>query len=575
MVMFSEECMDIQLCKGSWVRSHLPPGLPVLAHRAISEVQGLPVCASRTIYPVEQRSHSRNQGKSCQPTDVYRGVKCRGNEYMRQGRSIGSQCVTTSQRFSDNKIRRQLRNPFAHLLQRNFRIKVVGTADHIDRTVFSDPLREPFPEQARDTAVRASAHSMYVQDDHKTNLKKKHYICRITRKNETSHIMKRTIIAAAALLMAAGSLAQAQPSKAPEYQFTTVKENKITPVKNQYRSGTCWCFSTLSFIESEILRQTGIETDLSEMFVVSRAYHDRAVKYVRLDGNLGFSAGSSFGDVFQVIKKYGIATQEQYSGLQYGTSLPEQNEMDAVLAAYVRAVVANPNKKLSTAWLKGLDGVLQAYQGEWPDLAVTQAKRDELKINVDDYVNICSFASEELYQPHIIEVADNWRWGAAYNVTMDEMMDILYKAIEGGYTVAWGADVSESGFTRNGLAIVPKPKEAKPAAGSDQEHWLGKEEAKPESAAAELPEEMTITDEMRQLAYDCKETTDDHGMHIYGVAKDQNGNKYFMVKNSWGDSGKYHGIWYASDAYVRYKTLNFIVHKDALSKDMKKKLNIK
>lgn len=386
--------------------------------------------------------------------------------------------------------------------------------------------------------------------------------------------MKKTIIAAAALLMAAGSFAQAQ-TKAPEYEFTTIKENKITPVKNQFRSGTCWCFSTLSFIESEILRQTGVETDLSEMFVVSRAYHDRAVKYVRLDGTLGFSAGSSFGDVFQVIKKYGIATQEQYPGLQYGTSLPEQNEMDAVLAAYVRAVVANPNKKLSTAWLKGLDGVLQAYQGEWPELSTTQAKRDELKINVDDYVNICSFASEELYQPHIIEVADNWRWGAAYNVTMDEMMDILYKAVEGGYTVAWGADVSESGFTRNGLAIVPKPVEAKPAAGSDQEHWLGKEEAKPEQAAAALPEEMTITDEMRQLAYDCKETTDDHGMHIYGIAKDQNGNKYFMVKNSWGDSGKYHGIWYASDAYVRYKTLNFIVHKDALSKDMKKKLNIK
>jgi len=387
--------------------------------------------------------------------------------------------------------------------------------------------------------------------------------------------MKKTIIAAAALLVSLAAFAQGAP-KAPEYQFTTVKENPITSIKNQYRSGTCWCYSALSFVESEIMRQTGVETDLSEMFVVSRAYHDRAVKYVRMDGHIGFSAGSSFGDAFEVIRKYGIASQEAYPGMQYGTELPVQMELDAVLLNYVKAIVSNPNKELSTAWLKGYDGVLQAYQGEWPALEQTKAYRDQLKINVEDFVNICSFQSEELYKPCIIEVCDNWRSGTAYNVTMDEMMDIMYRAIENGYTIAWGADVSEKGFTRDGLAIMPKPVEAKkPAAGSDQEHWVGKAEEKPEEAAAELPEELTITDEMRQEAYDRKTTTDDHGMHIYGVATDQNGNKYFMVKNSWGETGKYNGIWYASDSFVRYKTLNFFVHKDALSKDMKKKLNIK
>jgi len=389
--------------------------------------------------------------------------------------------------------------------------------------------------------------------------------------------MKKTLIMAAALLASATLFAQGPMPKAPEYQFTTVKENPITPVKNQYRSGTCWCFSGLSFIESEVLRQTGIETDLSEMFVVSHAYHDRAVKYVRMDGHLGFSAGSSFGDVFAVVKKYGIASQETYPGMQYGTELPVQMEMDAVLKGYVDAIVRNPNKELSTAWLKGLDGVLQAYQGEWPEEAAAKAYRDGLKINVDDYVNICSFKSEELYQPCIIEVCDNWRSGTAYNVTMDEMMDIMYNAFDNGYTVAWGGDVSENGFTRDGLAIVPKPVEAKkPAAGSDQEHWVGKAEEKPEEVvAATLPEEMTITDDMRQEAYDRKNTTDDHGMHAYGYAKDQNGTKYLLIKNSWGDTGKYHGIWYMSDAFARYKTLNIIVHKDALSKDMKKKLGIK
>ena len=395
--------------------------------------------------------------------------------------------------------------------------------------------------------------------------------------------MKLHLILSAAFLALMSYAASAQEaSKAPEYEFTVVKENPVTSIKNQYRSGTCWCYSALSFIESEILRTKGQEVDLSEMFVVGKSYHDRAVKYVRVDGHLNFAAGSSFGDVLHVIKDYGIVPQEAYSGFNYGTEMPEQSELDAVLKAYVDAVAKNPNRKLTTAWLNGLDGILDAYFGEVPETFnvdgaeyTPESYRDHLGINYDDYVNITSFTHHPFYEPFIIEVCDNWRWDSAYNLPMDEMMEVMYNAIDKGYTIAWGSDVSEKGFTRNGLAVMPV-EEKKVTAGSDQERWVGKAAEQPKEAEkTSIPEEMTITQEMRQEGYDRKTTTDDHGMHIYGVAKDQNGTKYFMVKNSWGETGKYKGVWYASDAFVRYKTLNVVVHKDALPKHIAKKLGIK
>ena len=391
----------------------------------------------------------------------------------------------------------------------------------------------------------------------------------------------RSIISAAACALIAVSAA-AQAPKAPEYEFTVVKENPVTSIKNQYRSGTCWCYSALSFIESEILRTKGQEVDLSEMFVVGKSYRDRAVKYVRLDGHLNFAAGSSFGDVLHVIEDYGIVPQEAYSGFNYGTEMPEQNELDAALAGYVRAIAQNPNKKLTTAWLNGFDGILDAYLGEVPEtFAVNgtqytpESYRDALGINADDYVNLTSFTHHPFYESFIIEVPDNWRWDSAYNLPIDELMEVMYNAIDKGYTIAWGSDVSENGFTRDGLAVMPVEKKTA-AAGSDQERWVGKAADQPkEEVKAELPQEMVITQEMRQDGYDRKTTTDDHGMHIYGVAKDQNGTKYFMVKNSWGETGKYKGVWYASDSFVKYKTLNVVVHKDALPKNIAKKRGIK
>ena len=391
----------------------------------------------------------------------------------------------------------------------------------------------------------------------------------------------RHLIFCAALLLSFSAVAQ-PAQESPDYQFTTVKENPITSIKKQYRSGTCWCFSALSFIESEILRTSGKEVDLSEMFVVGHSYHDRAVKYVRLDGHLNFAAGSSFGDVLHAINDYGIVPQDAMPGLCYGSDKPEHFEMDAALKGYVDAIKDNPNKKqLTTAWQKGFDGIVAAYLGEYPASFTVdgveytpESYRDKLGINTADYVNLTSFTHHPFYQPFIIEVCDNWRWDSAYNLPIDELMQVMYNAIEKGYTIAWGSDVSEKGFTRNGLAVALKD-EVK-AGGSDQERWVGKaKEEKAEETAVALPEEVTVTQEIRQEGYDRKTTTDDHGMHIYGLAKDQNGTNYFMVKNSWGDAGKYKGIWYASDAFVRYKTLNIVVHKDALPKDIKKKLGIK
>ena len=385
------------------------------------------------------------------------------------------------------------------------------------------------------------------------------------------------ILTAAALSLVSAAMSAQQT---PDYEFTVIKENPITSVKNQNRSGTCWCYSALSFVESEILRTKGQEVDLSEMFVVGKSYRDRAVKYVRLDGHLNFAAGSSFGDVLHVINDYGIVPQSAMNGMNYGSVLPEQYELDAALKGYVSAIASNPNKKLSTAWVNGFDGIVEAYLGEYPETFTVDGKeytpesyRDHLGINMDDYVNITSFTHHPFYEQFVIEVPDNWRWDTAYNLPMDEMMDVMFNAIEKGYTVAWGSDVSETGFTRNGIAVALA--ETKNTSGSDQERWVGKADAPKEEAKVALPEEVTVTQEMRQEGYDRKTTTDDHGMHIYGLAKDQNGTKYFMVKNSWGESGKYKGIWYASETFVKFKTLNIVVHKDALPKDIAKKLGIK
>ncbi len=395
--------------------------------------------------------------------------------------------------------------------------------------------------------------------------------------------MKKTLVSIALIALTVTASGQRKEPRFPEMTFTTVKANPITPVKNQHRSGTCWAFSGIGFLESEAIRINNIKDtlaypDFSEFFVVSHSYLDRAEKFVRLDGKLGFSAGSECGDVLDVVRDYGIVTNEAMSGMQYGSDLPQQSELDAVLKAYVGAVASNPNRTLTTAWKKGFKGVLDAYLGAWPETFTVNGKeytpqsyRDAMRINPDNYISFTSFTHHPFYTKFALELCDNWRWGEDYNIPIDELMTMIDTAINDGYTICWGADVSRWGFTRNGLAILLKEGEFS-TAGSDQEHWVGKEETKP--AEEFVLNEVEPTQESRQFEFDNKTLTDDHGMQIFGIAKDQNGKKYYMVKNSWGTKSKYNGIWYASEAFVKAQTIDVFLHKDAVSKELKKKLGV-
>lgn len=369
------------------------------------------------------------------------------------------------------------------------------------------------------------------------------------------------------------------------YVFTTVKELKITPVKNQNRTGTCWCFSTLGFLESELLRMGKGEYDLSEMFIVSKNYKDKAEKFVRLHGKLNYAQGGSFEDVLQAWKEYGIVPESVMNGLQYGEDMHVHNELESASRAYLDEIIKNPNRKLSTAWKKGFDGIIDAYLGTAPEKFTYNGKEytpksfaAELGINPDDYVSLTSYTHHPFYTEFPIEVEDNWRWADSYNLPIDELMQVFDNAINTGYTIAWGSDVSEKGFTRNGIGVIPDI-ESMERSGSDQDRWLGLSTSEKDAEIKKMMEkpckELEITQEMRQQAYDNYETTDDHGMQIYGIAKDQTGKKFYMIKNSWGTDNKYKGTWYISENFVKYKTMNIVVHKDALPQAIKDKLHIK
>ena len=401
--------------------------------------------------------------------------------------------------------------------------------------------------------------------------------------------MKRTFAFAFAALLVVGAYAQqprpAAPVKPADFTFTVVKENPITSVKNQNNSGTCWCFSTLSFLESEVIKAKGIKDpalypDFSEMFIVRRSYYDRAIKFVRLDGSMNFAVGSDFGDVIETAKAYGLVDQKAYTGMQYGYDLPVQGELDAGLKGYVNAIVKNPNRKLTKVWPKGVDGILDAYMGQVPENFVVngvtytpESYRDAQGINLDDYIGFTSYTHHPFYTQFAMEVQDNWRCTPSWNVPLDEFMAIMDYAVENGYTVAWGGDVSETGFTRDGLGLLLDT-QAKPTAGSDQERWVGRGDA-PKPEAKPAVKEIKVTQELRQQYYDEKTSTDDHGMHLYGIAKDQNGNKYYMIKNSWGETGAYKGLWYMSEEFAKGKTLNIMVNKKAVPKEILKKIGVK
>lgn len=400
--------------------------------------------------------------------------------------------------------------------------------------------------------------------------------------------MKKILVSALAVIcaMSSGYAKDKKSTTAEEgYVFTPVKELKITPIKNQNRSGTCWCFSSIAFLESELLRMGKGEYDLSEMFIVSKNYKDKGEKFVRLHGQLNYGQGGAFEDVLQAWKDYGIVPESEMKGLEYGEENHVHGEIEAFSKAYLEAVVKNPNKKLSPVWKKGFDGIIDAYLGVAPEKFTYNGKEytpksfaAELGINPDDYVSLTSYTHHPFYSQFPVEVEDNWRWATSYNLPIDELMQVFDNAINTGYSIAWGSDVSEKGFTRSGIAVMPDI-EAMERSGSDQDHWLGLSKSEKDAEIKKLIEkpckEIEVTQEMRQEAYDNYETTDDHGMQIYGIAKDQTGKKFYMVKNSWGTDNKYKGTWYASETFVKYKTMNIVVHKDALPKAIKDKLGIK
>lgn len=368
--------------------------------------------------------------------------------------------------------------------------------------------------------------------------------------------------------------------------FTVIKELPVTSMKDQNKSGTCWAYSTLSFFESEILKNSGKTYDLSEMFVANKTYMDRATKAVRMHGDVSFSQGGSAYDVLYCLKNYGIVPENAMPapGTLIGDSLANFDEFFEVMTPYVEGIAKSKASKISSAWKNGLQGILDAYLGEIPESFSYEGKTytpqsfvESLGLNLDDYVTITSYTHHPMWSQFAVEVQDNWRWPLSYNVPIEDLTRIIDNALENGYTVAWGGDVTEDGFTRDGLGIAYDMDKVRSMSGTDADRWfqLSKTEKKSmaDSLGVNIPE-IVPTQEMRQTAFDNWETTDDHGMHIYGVAKDQNGREYYMVKNSWGEFGDYKGTWYMTKNFVAYKTMDYMVNKNAIPKDIRKKLGI-
>jgi hypothetical protein len=379
---------------------------------------------------------------------------------------------------------------------------------------------------------------------------------------------------------------KAEKSNANKPVFTVIKENKITSIKNQSRSGTCWDYSTLSFLEAEILKKTGKTYDLCEAFVANKTYFDRAVQVVRMHGDCQFAQGGSAYDPIYCLKHYGICPEDAMPlpGTLYGDSLNNFNEFFDVMTPYVLSVAKSKTDKLSSQWKVALHGIIDAYLGKCPEKFTYQGKSytpmsfaQSLEINPDDYESFTSYTHHPFWTAFAVEVQDNWRNPLSWNLPLDDMMRIIDNAVMNGYTVAWGGDVSEPGFTRDGLAYSIDAKKAQSLSGSDMAHWLKltKTEKKNmlDSLGCKVPE-VTPTQKLRQERFDNWELTDDHGMLIYGIAKDQNGKEYYMVKNSWGETGDYKGIWYMTKNYIANNTMDFIVNKNAVPKDIRKKLGI-
>ena len=399
--------------------------------------------------------------------------------------------------------------------------------------------------------------------------------------------MKKTIVLALLAVFTLGAHAEKKDSVNPNKPvFTVVKKNPITSIKDQNRSGTCWDYSTLSYFESEILKATGKTYDLCESFVANKTYMDRAIQVVRLHGDCQFSEGGSTYDPLYCLEHYGICPEKAmpFPGSLYGDSLNNFGEFFSLMTPYVQSVAKSSLKKISSQWKVGLQGILDAYLGKCPEQFTYEGKTytpktfaASLGLDWNNYVSFTSFSHHPFWTQFAVEVQDNWRNPLTWNVPIDDLQKILDNAIMNGYTIAWGGDVSEEGFTRKGLAYNVDEKKLENMKGSDMARWLKLTPAKKKSIVDSLGvnvPEVVPTQKQRQERFDDWELTDDHGMLIFGIAKDQNGKEYYMVKNSWGKSGDYDGIWYMTKNFIIANTMDFMVNKNGVPKDIRKKCNI-
>ncbi len=378
------------------------------------------------------------------------------------------------------------------------------------------------------------------------------------------------LLLAAGLLLALPLQAQKKKDKKDKkgYSFTIEKQIPATPVKDQHRSGTCWSFASTSFLEAELLRTGKGEYDLSEMWFVRKAYEMKAEKYVRMHGTTNFGGGGLALDVLQIWKDYGVLSQEEYPGTVQGDSLPVHGELDAVLRGYVDQIIRNRNKHITPVWMDAYKGILDAYLGKVPGDDAPASLASKLEINPDDYISIGSYTHHPFYEPFILEIPDNWTWGSIQNVPLSELMEVLDHAIEGGYSVCWDADVGEKGYKwKDGMALIPS-QEIGDLSGLERGRWDELSEKEQEALFYDFSTpriEKVITQELRQQWFDNYQTTDDHLMHITGTAVDKDGGRFYLVKNSWGTGNHiYKGFLYVSEAYMKAKTIFFMVHKDAL-----------
>lgn len=397
--------------------------------------------------------------------------------------------------------------------------------------------------------------------------------------------MKKSLlfIAGLSVSMAFGQkITNATDSK---YDFTKVAHLDATPVENQGYTGTCWSFSALSFFESELIRMGIKQPDLlSEMYIVRKAYEAKADRFIRMDGKINFSEGGAFHDIPYIIKRNGIVPKDVYTGLANGKTSFNHEELFNVLNSFMQTILGEvqKGKGIGTEWKKAFSSILDAYLG--PDVTeftvkgkkyTPQTYAASLGFNMDNYVSVTSFTNDPFYTSCEIAIPDNWAWGDSYNVPLEDMVTIAETALKNGYTIAWGADVSEKGFNfRQAIAIVPEDPSTIETKGRDNKSFNDAGAERTSNAFLEPVKEVTVTQEMRQKGYDEKVTTDDHGMHIVGMYKDQNGTRFFLVKNSWGTDNLPQGYLYVSEHYFRLKTINIYLHKDALTKDVRSKLKI-